>query len=193
MLFATQSGRLPFGPLTVPTSAGIFPTDFSSHTSSADFLAAIADITADPLRSIVSFVSPRLRTHGSARLTSLPRHCSAGLPLLRRSFRRAVGSPGVLPCCFQCVTVRSTRGNISIAGGLIYVLKPRPCSSRLYLPTGGQFFPVYSVRSARIFASGFLQPALTERISAFHYTSALSTCDWTCSLTRTSFLLICCQ
>ena len=62
------------------------------------------------------------------------------------------------------------------------MLHPRPCASRLYLPTGGQFYPVYSVRSARMFASGFLQPALTKRISAFHYTSAFSTCGWTCTL-----------
>jgi len=44
------------------------------------------------------------------------------------------------------------------------VLQSRPCSSRLYLPTGGQFVPVYSVRSARIFASGFLQPALKTNL-----------------------------
>ena len=40
------------------------------------------------------------------------------------------------------------------------MLQSRPCSSRLYLPTGGQSDTVYTVRSARIFASGFLQPAL---------------------------------
>ena len=57
-----------------------------------------------------------------------------------------------------------------------------PLFPRLYLPTGGQFNPVYSVRSARMFASGILQPALTGRISAFRYTSALSTCDWTSPL-----------
>ena len=58
---------------------------------------------------------------------------------------------------------------------------------RLYSPTGGQFFPVYTVRSAHIFALSFLQPALTERISASRYLSCYLSQGWTCSLIRTTF------
>ena len=62
------------------------------------------------------------------------------------------------------------------------MLHSRPCSLAYTCRRAVSTHPVYSVRSARMFASGFLQPALTERISAFRYTSALSTCDWTCAL-----------
>ncbi len=54
--------------------------------------------------------------------------------------------------------------------------------SRLYSPTGGQFYPVYTMRSAHIFALGFLQPALTVRISAPRYLSCYLSQGWTCSL-----------
>jgi len=38
-----------------------------------------------------------------------------------------------------------------------------PLFSRLYLPTGGQSGPVYSMRSARIFAQGFLKAAFRSK------------------------------
>ena len=92
--------------------------------------------------------------------------------------------------------------DISITGGLILVLHSRPCSFAYTYRRAVSSTPVYSVRSARVFASGFLQPALTRRISAmplqlpFHFVplllnttaslplvgAALSTCDWTNSL-----------
>ncbi len=72
---------------------------------------------------------------------------------------------------------------------------------RLYSPTGGQFYPVYTMRSAHIFALGLplpavaaaeygsllpfgprLLPPLTVRISAPRYFSCYLSQDWTCSL-----------
>jgi hypothetical protein len=45
------------------------------------------------------------------------------------------------------------------------LLTPHP--STPILTDGLSVLPVYTFRSAHIFASGFLQPVLTERISAF--------------------------
>jgi len=69
------------------------------------------------------------------------------------------------------------------------VLQSRPCSSRLYLPTGGQSDSVYSVRSARIFAYGFLQPAFGESLPSAtlrHYlpVTGLALCVYLASLIR---------
>jgi hypothetical protein len=57
---------LPFRPSTVPTYAGIFPTDFSSTMPSADCLLAMADIAADPLRAVAYFCVSRYGTRDAA-------------------------------------------------------------------------------------------------------------------------------
>lgn len=108
MLFAALSGRLPFGPLTVPTQVGIFPTDFSSHMSSADFPLAIADVAADPLRA-VAFV--RVPLAGLVRRSRQPIHaealmsrCASFPASFSQSHRLSRGTPD----CFQYVTVKST-------------------------------------------------------------------------------------
>ncbi len=75
------------------------------------------------------------------------------------------------------------------------------CPLAIYSPTGGQFYPVYTMRSAHIFALGLplpsvvaaeyggllpfglrLQPDLTVRISAPRYLSCYLSQGWTCSL-----------
>src|SRR6056297_4233836 len=108
--------------------AVFFPTDFSSTMPSADFPLAIAGVATDPLQGAVFFVSPKT---GLVLRSRRPFHAEAlisRLPLFRHRSCRTVGSPGVLPCCFPCVTVRSTKRDISITGGLILVLQSRPCS-----------------------------------------------------------------
>ena len=57
------------------------------------------------------------------------------------------------------------------------MLHPRPCVSRLE----SDF-----CTSARVFAFRPPQGSLTSLTFAFGYTSALSTCGWTCSLIRTN-------
>lgn len=122
-----------------------------------------------PRRGLVKPVSSVSGVFGFAE-PQAPRHASG--------WRHSRGTPG----CYLRVTVRSTERDISITGGLILVLQSRPCSSACTCRRVVSSYPVYSVRSARVFASGLLQPAIAGRISAFSYTSALSTCDWTCSL-----------
>ena len=94
---------------------------------------------------------------------------------------RTAGSPGVLPCCFPCVTVRSTKRDISITGGLILVLHSRPCSLAYTCRRAVSSLPsALFDRPACSLPASFNPPF--GRISAFRYTSALSTCGWTCSL-----------
>ena len=94
---------------------------------------------------------------------------------------RAAGSPGVIPCCFPCVTVRSTSRDISITGGLILVLHSRPCSlAYTYRRAVSPFPSALCDRPACLLPASF-NPSL-GRISAFRYTSALFTCGWTNSL-----------
>ena len=53
----------PVGPFTFwsfdgPAQYGIFPTDFSSTMTAADFLLALAGVATDHLQGVVFFVSP---------------------------------------------------------------------------------------------------------------------------------------
>ena len=112
-----------------------------------------------------------------------PRHWSAGLPHLRPSSRRAWGSPGVLPGCFRCVTVGSTWSAVSVTGTSDCVAPSSPC-----LPPHTRrrvvSFPFYSVRSARIFASGLFRGTVTGSPLALGYPSPLPGWDGTCLLSQ---------
>ena len=64
------------------------------------------------------------------------------------------------------------------------LLTPHP--STPILTDGLSVIPVYTVRSAHIFASGFLQPVLAERISAFVLPFMLSVTGLDLPLDRTA-------
>lgn len=193
-LLTTPSGRSPFGPSTVPASAGIFPTDFSSTMTAADCLVAIADVAANPLRAVALFVSPT--EVGLVRRSRRPPHaealisrCASFPALFSQSHRPSRGTP----CCFRYVTVESTGlgccpstrfrlpGTDNWGCHVCCLLTPHP--STPILTDGLSVCPVYTVRSAHIFALCFLQPAFTERISASRYPSCYLSRGWTCSLT----------
>jgi hypothetical protein len=169
--------RPPFGPLTVPHQGGIFPTDFSSRMPSADCLLAIADVAADPLQAAMFFVSPT--EVGLVSRSRRPLHAEAlvsRLPPVRRFILQSLRLSRGTPDCFRHVTVESTEwaaAFIQEAGNwgchVCCLLTPHP--STPILTDGLSIRPVYTVRSAHIFASSFLQPVLTERISAFRYLS----------------------
>ncbi len=95
---------LPFRPSTVPTYAGIFPTDFSSTMPSADCLWALGDIAAAPLQAAVFFVSPaEARFVGRSRR---PAHAKDVVQpvssIIRPRFlAEPLGSPGVLQAAFN--------------------------------------------------------------------------------------------
>jgi hypothetical protein len=135
---------------------------------SADCLVAIDGIATAPLQGVVLFVFPvesglvsRSRRPAHAQGVGQPVPCLSGVVSCR-----AIGSPGVLPCCFPCVTVRHTRGDITITGGLPIVLHPRPCSSCLYLPTGCQS-PIPSTlydRPACLLPASFNPPLRNESL-----------------------------
>jgi hypothetical protein len=138
--------RPPFGPLTVPPSGGIFPTDFSSHTPSADCLLAIADVAADPLRAVASICVPLAglakRSRRPSRAEALVSRCASS-PALFSQYRRI--SRGT-PCCFQYVTVESTEWAAApfkelVTGAAVCVAFSPHIHPRLYSPTGCQFVP----------------------------------------------------
>lgn len=93
---------------------GIFPTDFSSTMPSADCLAAIADIAADPLRGAVFFCVPLSglvnRSRQPIRAEALVSRCATLPAFYSQSRRLSRGSPG----CFRCVTVESTEWAVAL-------------------------------------------------------------------------------
>ena len=109
------------------------------------------------------------------------------------SFSQYRGISRGTPCCFRHVTVESTERAAAplkklVTGAAMCVAFSPHIRPRLYSPTGGQFSPVCTVRSAHIFALSFLQPALTKRISASRYLSCYLSQGWTCSLIAPEFL-----
>ena len=127
------------------------------------------------------FVSPLSGSCSVCRVRRTPRHCSAGLPHLRPSSRRAWGSPGVLPGCFRCVTVGSTWSAVSVTGTSDCVAPSSPCLPPLTRRRVVSL-PFYSVRSARIFASGLFRGTVTGSPLALGFPSPLPGWDGTCPL-----------
>ena len=152
--------------------------------SSADCLVAIADVAADPLRAVVLFVFP---LSGLVRRLRRPLHAEALVSRLASSpalFSQSHGLSRGTPCCFRHVTVESTERAAAslerlVTGAAMCVAFSPHIRPRLYSPTGGQFSPVCTVRSAHVFALSFLQPALAERISASRYLSCYLSQGWT--------------
>jgi len=179
----SSKDRPPFGPLTAPPTGGIFPTDFSSHTPSADCLLAIADVTVDPLQVAMFFVSPteagfvgwsRRPTHAEA--LTLPAASSSGFSISQNP-RFSRGTPD----CFRHVTVESTQwaaAFIQEAGNwgchVCCLLTPHPL--RLYSPTGCQFVPsTLYVRPMSLRPASFNPPLRNESLpfATFHVTYPL--------------------
>ena len=165
----------------------IFPTDFSSTMTAADCPLAIAGVAADPLRGVVGVRVPLaglvLRPRRPIHAEALVSRC-ASVPAFVSQYR---GLSRGTPCCFRYVTVESTERAVVpfkglVTGAAMCVAFSPHIHPRLYSPTGGQFLPVYTVRSAHIFALGFLQPALTVRLSAPRYLSCYRSQGWTFSL-----------
>ena len=164
--------------------------------TAADCPLAIAGVAADPLR-VVAFI--RVPRSGLVRRSRQPIHaealvsrCASFLFFFPVFFSQYRGLSRGTPCCFRYVTVESTERADAlrrvcacsglVTGAAVCVAFSPLIRPRLYSPTGGQFYPVYTVRSAHIFAFRFLQPALTGRISASRYLSCYLSQGWTCSL-----------
>ena len=106
--------------------------------------------------------------------------CLISGPLSRRTW----GSPGVLPGCFRCVTVGSTWSAVSVTGTSDCVAPSSPCLPP-HTRRGAVSLPLYSVRSARIFASGLFRGTVTGSPLALGYPSPLPGWDGTCLLAQT--------
>jgi hypothetical protein len=177
----------PFGVGTVPAFDGSdqrrnSSSDFSSTMPFADCPWAIASLTARPLRVATCVCVP---VAGFVPHPPQARHAEALVSrsrlLLRPYSRRTWGSPGVLPDCFRCVTVGSTCGAVSVTGTSDCVAPSSPCLPP-HTRRGAVSHPLYSVRSARIFASGLFRGTVTGSPLALGYPSPLPGWDGTCLL-----------
>ena len=125
---------------------------------------------------------------GAAYATTRRDSCSTARLSSRSVFQTGpLALPGVILSCFQYVTVECTGLGCCLIKEadnwgchVCCLLTPHP--STPILTDGVSITPVYTVRSAHIFVLGFLQPALTGRISAFHYPSCYLSRGWTCFL-----------
>ena len=166
-IWRSTRSRPPFRPSTVPTCAGIFPTDFSSTMPSADCPSATARL-ATRSRQVASSVLCSLSGSRSSVWLTVPRR-GLGKPVasLRHSYSQSLGLSRGTPDYFQCVTVKSTAWAAAslkrLVTGTSDCVAPSSHIQTAYTYLRGVSPPVYSVRSAHTFASGFLKAPLRTK------------------------------
>lgn len=162
--------RSPFRPLVRPDcNAPAFPPSVlptPPHMSSADCHRPVGDPCRPPTREstprfCVPAVSGRLPPRAGSRATGRALGKPVALPVrhfTRESRWLSRGTP-------QLLSTRSRR---------IYRMRRAPMvrTSDCVAPSSPCILPLFGFcTSARVFASGFLQPVLTEQISALRYPS----------------------
>ena len=151
---------------------------------SADCPSALANLAARPLRVAKCVCVP------VAGLVPHPPQAWHAKALVSRSalspaffFSQNLGLSRGSPCCFRCVTVGSTWSAVSVTGTSDCVAPSSPCLPPLTRRRVVSL-PFYSVRSARIFASGLFRGTVTGSPLALGYPSPLPGWDGTCLLSQ---------
>ena len=125
-----------------PAQCGIFPTDFSSTTPSADCPSALANLAARPLRVAEWFVSPLMRARASSPADAARRGIGQPVCLISGLY---LAEPGALPGFSLLLSMRNCRVYVERRIGnrdfrLCCTLVPVPAAS--YPPRGRQFSPL---------------------------------------------------